>query len=75
MLVLTRKTNESIIINDNIEIKVLEASSGKVKLGIAAPKDIEIVRSEIRKAVESENKEAISKIDINKLKNVLKDPF
>ncbi|OPJ56051.1 carbon storage regulator CsrA [Alkalithermobacter paradoxus] len=72
MLVLTRKNNESIIINENIEITVLETSDGKVKLGIKAPKDIEILRSEVKEAVESENKEATTKININELKNLFK---
>lgn len=55
MLVLTRKEQESISIGENIEIVVVEVSEGKVKLGIKAPKDISILRTEIRKAVEAEN--------------------
>ncbi len=70
MLVLSRKLDESIIINENIEVVILGVSEGKVKLGINAPKDIEILRSEVKKAIENENKEAIQKLDIRKLKSL-----
>ena len=48
MLVVTRKTEESVIIADNIEVTVLEVSRDRVKLGISAPKDIKIIRNELR---------------------------
>ncbi len=47
MLVVSRKLNESIAIADNIEITVLEITKDKVKIGINAPKEIKIVRSEL----------------------------
>ncbi|MDE7281780.1 MAG: carbon storage regulator [Ruminiclostridium sp.] len=47
MLVVTRKTDESLIIADNIEITVLEVSRDKVKIGVSAPKDIKIIRNEL----------------------------
>ncbi len=50
MLVVTRKSEESIIIADDIEIVVLEVAKDRVKLGITAPKDIKIIRSELRSA-------------------------
>ena len=50
MLVVTRKTEESVIIADNIEITVLEVARDRVKLGISAPKDIKIIRNELRDA-------------------------
>lgn len=53
MLVVTRKTEESIIIADNIEIVVLEVAKDRVKLGITAPKDIKIIRNELRSAQET----------------------
>jgi len=58
MLILTRKKEESIIINGNIEIQIIAIEEGKVKIGINAPKDIEIYRSEVFEKIQSENKEA-----------------
>jgi len=69
MLVLTRKDDESIIIGKNIEIKIIKTENGKVKIGIEAPKDIEINRKEIFEQIENQNKEAINKtVDIKKIK-------
>jgi len=47
MLVLSRKTNESIVINDNIVVTVLEVIGNKIRLGIEAPKAVSVLRSEI----------------------------
>ncbi len=67
MLILSRKENQSIIIDDNIEIKILEIEEGKVKLGIEAPKDIDIFRKELYLSIEEENIEAAkTKIDLEK---------
>jgi len=60
MLVLSRKKNESIIINGNIEIKIIESDDGKVRIGIDAPKDIEIHRKEVYEQIMAENKAAAS---------------
>lgn len=60
MLILTRKKNESIIIDRNIEIKIMEIEDGKIKLGIDAPRNIEIIRKEIYKNIEDENLAAIN---------------
>jgi len=73
MLVLTRKDDESIMIGKNIRIKVIKSDSGKVKLGIDAPKDIEINRKEIYDQIQEENREAMKKVtDFNKLKDIYK---
>lgn len=61
MLVLSRKKEEGIVIDGNIEIKVTDIGDGRVKLGITAPKDKEIVRSELYHKVQDANKSAISK--------------
>lgn len=58
MLALTRKKDESIIIGDNIEIKILDITGDKVRLGIEAPRDIAIHRQEIYLQIQEENKEA-----------------
>ena len=60
MLVLTRKTGESIIIADNIEITIIETKGDQIKLGIKAPRDVEIHRKEIYDVIQEENKQAIN---------------
>ncbi|MBR5091290.1 MAG: carbon storage regulator CsrA [Ruminiclostridium sp.] len=69
MLVVTRKTEESVIIADNIEITVLEVAKDRVKLGISAPKDIKIIRNELRHAQETnlDSSQAVSKDALNAL--------
>jgi carbon storage regulator len=47
MLVLTRKTNQSIRIGDDIQITVLSVSGDKVRIGIDAPRDIDVFREEV----------------------------
>jgi carbon storage regulator len=73
MLILSRKEEESIIIDNNIEIKILEIEDGKVKLGIEAPKDIDIFRKEIYLSIKQENIEAAkTKIDLEKISKLFK---
>jgi carbon storage regulator len=48
MLVIRRRAGEGLVIGDNIEIEVLESSGSQVKLGIRAPKEISVLRKEIR---------------------------
>ncbi len=55
MLVLTRKIEESIVIGEDIEIKVLAISGKSVKLGIIAPKELSVYRKEIYEAIKREN--------------------
>lgn len=57
MLVLTRKTNQSIMIGDDIEITVLSVSGDKVRIGIEAPRDISVFRREVIDNAESEPSE------------------
>lgn len=59
MLVLSRKLNEKIVIDDNIEVTIVGIENGKVQLGIEAPKDIEILRKELLEDIKAENKEAV----------------
>lgn len=55
MLVLSRKVDQTIIIRDNITIRVLEINGDRVKLGINAPRDVVILREELRDEVRREN--------------------
>jgi carbon storage regulator len=55
MLVLSRKKNESIIINDNITVTVIEIRGDKVRLGIEAPKDVTVHRREVYEAIHGQN--------------------
>lgn len=52
MLVLSRKPKESIVINHNIRIVVVSACGGKVKLGVEAPPEVPVHRSEVLDAIE-----------------------
>ena len=52
MLVLTRKTNQSIMIGDEIEISVLSVAGDKVRIGIDAPRDIPVFRKEVYEAID-----------------------
>ncbi|MEG2460895.1 MAG: carbon storage regulator CsrA [Clostridia bacterium] len=63
MLVITRKKGESLLIGDDIEIKVVKVEDGSVKLAIEAPKDKIILRKEIYENVKDENAKAIANID------------
>lgn len=60
MLVLSRKKHESIIINDNIEVKILAVEGDQVKLGIVAPKSVTIHRQEVYNQIQQQNEEALN---------------
>ena len=72
MLVLTRKLNEGIMLGEDICIKILSIEDGTVKIGIEAPKEIEIHRQEIFEAIKDENIKAtqINPANINQLKSL-----
>ena len=67
MLILTRKTNEAIIIGRDIKITVISVDGNQVKLGITAPHNLSIFREEIIDAIKQENLSAagISSIDLD----------
>ncbi|OCA89024.1 carbon storage regulator CsrA [Pseudobacillus wudalianchiensis] len=58
MLVLTRKTGEAIQIGDDIEITVVSVKGDQIKLGINAPKNVDIHRKEVYLAIQEENEKA-----------------
>jgi|UniRef100_I5ART7 carbon storage regulator len=59
MLILRRKKNESILINDDIRITVVECAADGVRIAIDAPKQVSILREELSKA-ETENKQSLA---------------
>ena len=59
MLILNRKIGESIILGDDIEVKILEVQDGKIKIGIEAPEDVNILRKEVYDEVIEENKKSL----------------
>lgn len=71
MLALTRKKGESIIINNNIEISILEMRGDQVKIGISAPKEVPVYRKEVYLQIQEENKAAITVESLEALKNIL----
>lgn len=67
MLALSRKRDEAIVINDDIEVTVIEIKGDQVKLGISAPKSVPIYRKEVYLQIQNANKEAAKSVDIKEL--------
>ncbi|CDC94749.1 carbon storage regulator homolog [Roseburia sp. CAG:380] len=70
MLALARKSNESIMLGNDIEITVLEIKGDQVKLGIKAPKSVPIYRKEIYLQIQEENRQAVREVDVEAVKNL-----
>lgn len=64
MLILTRKINQKLIINDNIEIVILESYKNAVKIGVNAPNNVQIFREEVYREIKKSNSQAKT-ADIN----------
>lgn len=58
MLILTRKINQKLIINDNIEVVILESYKNCVKIGVNAPSNVQIYREEVYNEIKKSNKQA-----------------
>jgi len=71
MLVLSRKVGETIWIGEDIEIVISEVKGEQVKIGIRAPRNIEVIRGELRKDISDSNTEAVIK-DLDLFKNMKK---
>ncbi|WP_100374052.1 carbon storage regulator CsrA [Bacillus sp. FJAT-45037] len=71
MLVLTRKLKEAIQIGDDIEITILSIDGDQIKLGIDAPRHVDIHRKEVYLAIQSENNEAAQTVSLDGLKGFL----
>ncbi len=71
MLALSRKKNEALILNNNIEITVLEIKGEQVKLGISAPREVPVYRKEVYVQIQEANKEAMTVEGLKDLKKLL----
>lgn len=72
MLALSRKKEEAIVINNDIEIVVLEIKGEQVKLGISAPKSVPVYRKEVYLQIQESNKESVCADGIEALRNIFK---
>lgn len=70
MLVIRRRSGESLLVGDDVEIEILESSPSQVKLGIRAPKNVIILRKEIRLA-EQQNRVAAREVSPAALHRIL----
>ena len=70
MLILSRKKGESIVINNNIEISVLEIRGDQIKIGVSAPKDVPIYRKEVYLQIQEETKESMKVDGLEALQNL-----
>ena len=71
MLALSRKKNESIVIDNNIEITVLDIKGDQIKLGISAPKSVPVYRKEVYVQIKDANKAASQSDGTEALKKLL----
>ena len=72
MLALSRKKNEAIVINNNIEVTILEVKGDQVKIGISAPKSVPVYRKELYVQIQEANKEAVNMASPESLSDLLK---
>ena len=71
MLALSRKKNEALVINNNVEVTVLEIKGEQVKLGITAPREVPVYRKEVYVQIQDSNQEAVNVDGMEALKNLL----
>jgi carbon storage regulator len=71
MLALSRKKNEALVINNNVEITVLEIKGEQVKLGISAPREVPVYRKEVYIQIQDANQEAVDVDGMEALRNLL----
>ena len=62
MLALSRKKNEALVINNNVEITILDIKGDQVKVGITAPKEVPVYRKEVYLQIQEANKESFSSL-------------
>ena len=71
MLALSRKKNEALVINNNVEVTVLEIKGEQVKLGITAPREVPVYRKEVYVQIQDANQEAVSVDGMEALRDLL----
>lgn len=69
MLILSRKVSQSISIGKDITVKILQIEGDRVQLGISAPKDMKVLRTELYEEITGENRQALNLSD-NAIKNL-----
>ncbi|SDY80699.1 carbon storage regulator, CsrA [Micromonospora pattaloongensis] len=76
MLVLTRRTGESVMIGDDVVVTVLEVRGDVIRLGIRAPRDIQVHREEVYRELQAANQEAASPSEdaVRNLTQLLRPP-
>jgi carbon storage regulator len=72
LLVLTRKSNQSIMIGDEIEVSVLAVMGEKVRIGISAPRSVPVFRKEVYLEIKLDDAEGDQRIAVEKALNDLK---
>jgi carbon storage regulator len=70
MLALTRKKGESLMIDNNIEITILDIRGDQVKIGIAAPKEVPVYRKDVFLQIQQENTQVMNSAGLEDLKNL-----
>ncbi len=71
MLALTRKKGESLVLNNDIEVTILEIRGDQVKLGVKAPRQVPVYRKEVYLQIQKENEAAASVENLEALKKLL----
>lgn len=72
MLVLSRQRDETIMIGDNVEITIVDIRGDKVRLGINAPRTVQVHRKEVYEAIQRENADA-ARVQVNDLPRSMAD--
>ena len=70
MLALSRKKNEALVINNNVEITILDIKGDQVKIGITAPKEVPVYRKEVYLQIQESNKDAFESENVDALKDL-----
>ena len=70
MLALSRKKNEALMINNNVEITILDIKGDQVKIGVSAPKEVPVYRKEVYLQIQESNKDAFGSENVDALKDL-----